>query len=94
MNILAAVQAVAQFAQGKTQDAVVHHSANAAATAAPVAASIIFHLPEWTALVPMGLGVIWYLILIGEKIAGWISWARKEESGEPFDLPQGPHKDH
>jgi hypothetical protein len=53
------------------QDTTVHHAANAAAIVIPTM-SLGLNGPAiltWTTAL---LGCIWYAILIGEKIAGWI----------------------
>lgn len=52
------------------EDAIAHHAANAAAVVFPVA-SVVLHLPEIVTVVVGILGIVWYAILIGEKIAGW-----------------------
>lgn len=51
-------------------DAAAHHAANAAAVAIPVG-SVIFRLPEIVTLVVGVLGIIWYAILIAEKMTKW-----------------------
>jgi len=82
------------MSQSHTQDVVVHHAANAAAVAIPVG-SVVFHLPEWVAIVAGCLGIIWYMILIGEKISGWVVKARKRGVPEdPRDLVEGSHVQH
>lgn len=52
------------------EDVIAHHAANVAAIAFPMA-SVVLHLPEVVTVVVGILGIIWYGILIGEKIAGW-----------------------
>lgn len=54
----------------QVQDQVIHHSANAAAFALP-ALSVWLNAPFILTIVTGVLGVIWYLILIGEHIAAW-----------------------
>lgn len=56
----------------KVQDSVVHHAANAAAVTIP-AMSIALHGPEILSYTTAGLGCVWYGILIGERVAAWIS---------------------
>ena len=53
------------------EDVLAHHAANAAAVAFPVA-SVVLHLPEIVTVVVGILGIVWYGILIGEKIMGWV----------------------
>lgn len=61
-------------------DALAHHAANAAAVVIPVA-SVTFHLPEVITVLVGILGIIWYAILIGEKIARWrAQWKQTRQS--------------
>jgi hypothetical protein len=53
-----------------TQDHVIHHAANAAAIVIPVMSSLL-NGPMILTYLTGTLGVIWYCILIGEKIATW-----------------------
>lgn len=83
--------AITDISHSQTQEAVIHHAANAAAVAIPVG-SVVFHLPEWVAVTAGILGIIWYLILIGEKITGWVMAHKRHEVPEdPRDLVEGSH---
>jgi hypothetical protein len=53
-----------------TQDQVIHHSANAAAIVIPVMSSWL-NGPLILTYLTGALGIIWYCILIGEKIIAW-----------------------
>jgi hypothetical protein len=52
------------------QDHVIHHAANAAAITFPVM-SVVLKAPYIFSFVTGFLGMVWYCILIGEKIAAW-----------------------
>lgn len=90
------------------QEVVIHHAANAAAVAIPVGAVVVDKIdkpetaftllgltltaPEWVALVAGILGIVWYSILIGEKIVGWYQkWEEFETQENPSDLIQEDH---
>lgn len=63
------------------------HGFNAIAiSAAPV--TIWVHAPEIVTVVAGVLGAVWYLIIITEKILGWIN---KEKPEDPDDPPEIPH---
>jgi hypothetical protein len=62
------------------QEAVIHHAANTAAIAIPVGA-VMFHLPEIVAIITGILGIVWYSILIVEKVASWrAQWLQIRQS--------------
>lgn len=87
---------VSHLPQSNAQEAVIHHAANAAAIAIPTGA-VVFNLPEWVAVVTGCLGIIWYSILILEKVSGWYrKWKHKDDVPEdPRDLlPEGNHDQH
>jgi hypothetical protein len=54
----------------QTQDAVIHHSANAAAVTIPVLSAWL-NAPVLLTVVTSILGIVWYCILIGEKVLAW-----------------------
>ncbi len=54
----------------QVQDQVIHHSANAAAVTFPLMA-LWLNAPMIFSITTGVLGIIWYCILIGEKIAAW-----------------------
>lgn len=58
----------------QVQDQVVHHAANTAAVTFPLM-SLWLNAPQILTVVTAVLGVVWYCILIGEKIYTW--WKRK-----------------
>lgn len=65
------------------QDHVIHHSANVAAVAFPLV-SLWLHAPQAFTYLTSGLGVVWYSILIAEKITYHLQKWRdraKEPSG-------------
>ena len=51
-------------------DQVAHHAANAAAVAVPVAA-VAYHLPDYLVYSTAIAGLIWYIMLISEKLSRW-----------------------
>jgi hypothetical protein len=55
------------------QDPVVHHGINAAAVLIPTVSFLLQAPPYLTVLLSL-LGIVWYTILIAEKL---ISWLRK-----------------
>lgn len=60
------------------QDHVIHHAANLAAITIPVM-SISLHAPEALSYTTAGLGIAWYVILIGERVCSWIMrWRAKK----------------
>ncbi len=61
---------LSEIAQSRTQDAVIHHAANAAAVAIPAGAAV-FHLPDILTIMTAIAGLLWYAILISEKVALW-----------------------
>ena len=54
----------------QVQDQVIHHAANTAAVTFPLM-SLLLNAPQILTVVTAILGVIWYSILIGEKIYNW-----------------------
>jgi uncharacterized integral membrane protein len=58
----------------QVQDHVIHHAANTAAVAFPLL-TFWLNAPQILTITTAVLGVIWYCILIGEKV--W-SWRRKK----------------
>lgn len=60
------------------QDATIHHAANTAAIIIPLM-SISLHGPEILSYTTASLGIVWYAILIGERIASWISRRRDKK---------------
>jgi len=55
---------------GQIQDHVIHHAANTAAVVFPIM-SLWLNAPMILTIITGVLGVIWYCILIGEKIMAW-----------------------
>jgi hypothetical protein len=71
---------IAGAAHSQTQEAIIHHAANAAAIVFPVSA-VLLHMPEVIAIITGLLGIIWYSILIVEKVALWrTQWRQTRES--------------
>jgi hypothetical protein len=54
----------------QTQDQVIHHAANFAAITIPVV-SFSLNGPEAFTYITSILGIIWYLILITERVVSW-----------------------
>lgn len=104
--------ALSDLAHSNAQDVVIHHAANAAAVAIPVGAVVVDKLdkpettftilnltltaPEWVALTAGILGIIWYAILIGEKVVGWVGKINDPLASieDPRDLVQEDHHVH
>lgn len=84
---------IANAAQSSTQEAVVHHSANAAAIAIPTGAAYALGVRDLFVYIPAVLGMVWYSILIAEKVASWLD--KRRNKAEEIDTSAGapePHK--
>lgn len=62
-----------------TQDGIIHHAANAAAITIPIISASL-NGPLILTYSTAGLGAVWYVILIGERVNSWVQkWkARKK----------------
>ena len=59
------------------QDHAIHHAANFAAITIPVLSDVLNAPRAWTNLT-IFLGVVWYCILIGERVYSWYAkWKSK-----------------
>lgn len=64
------------------QDIAAHHAANAAAIIIPTM-SFLLNAPQILTGLTAFLGVIWYAILIGEKLIGWVKQSRNPRDKWP-----------
>jgi hypothetical protein len=81
-----------QMANNGVQYATMHHTANVAAVAVPFGA-IAYHLPDAIVATTGLLGAVWYLILIGEKVALWrVQWRQTRESANRVALKLGQER--